>query len=135
MIGGVPYTTGYAYDLAGHVMQETYPSGRIVTYSRDAMGQIASVATQQNVLASPATIASGATYEPFGPLASLTYGNGLALAVTYDQDYQPSARSVTGGATVQSLAYTFDAAGDLKTANDNVDTTRTRRSTTTRSIA
>ena len=27
-------------------------------------------------------------------------------------------------ATVQSLAYTFDAAGDLKTANDNVDATR-----------
>jgi RHS repeat-associated protein len=31
---------------------------------------------------------------------------------------------VTGGATVQSLAYSFDAAGDLKTANDNVDATR-----------
>ena len=105
-------------------MQETYPSGRIVTYTRDAMGQIASVATQQNALAAAATIASGATYEPFGPLAALTYGNGLALSVTYDQDYQPSARSVTGGATVQSLAYSFDAAGDLKTVNDNVDATR-----------
>jgi YD repeat-containing protein len=33
---------------------------------------------------SPVTIASGASYEPFGPLAALTYGNGLALSVTYN---------------------------------------------------
>ncbi len=84
------------------------------------MGRIDSVATQQNALAQPVSIASGVTYEPFGPLASLTYGNGLALAVTYDEDYQPSTRAVTGVATVQSLSYGFDAAGDLKTINDNV---------------
>jgi RHS repeat-associated protein len=52
------------------------------------------------------------------------YGNGLALAVGYDQDYQPSTRIVSGNATVQSLAYGFDAAGDLKTVNDNVSAGR-----------
>jgi YD repeat-containing protein len=124
VIGGVQYVTSYAYDLAGHVAQETYPSGRIVTYTRDGMGQIANVTTQQNAQALSVTVASNVGYEPFGPLAALTYGNGLALAIGYDQDYQPSTRIVSGNATVQSLAYGFDAAGDLKTANDHVDATR-----------
>jgi hypothetical protein len=40
---------------------------------------------------------------PINHLVSLSYGNGLALSMTYDQDYQPSTRTVTGGMTVQSV--------------------------------
>src|SRR5713226_6909694 len=100
VVGGRSYVTAYAYDLADHVVQVTYPSGRIVSYTRDAMGRIADVATQANASAVPVAVASGATYAPFGPLTALSYGNGLNLSVSYDQDYQPSARLVTGTATV-----------------------------------
>ena len=47
----------------------------------------------------------------------LTYGNGLGLAVQYDQDYQPLSRSV---GAVQSLAYGIDPAGDITAIADNL---------------
>src|SRR5712692_396847 len=61
VVGAQSYVTSYAYDLANHVVQTTYPSGRIVGYTRDAMGRIAGVATQANSSAVPVAVASGAT--------------------------------------------------------------------------
>jgi YD repeat-containing protein len=72
IIGGVGFVTAYAYDLANRVTQVTYPSGRLATYSRDAMGRITGITTQANGAATPATVASGAAYLPFGPRAALT---------------------------------------------------------------
>ena len=72
-------TTAYAYNLAGNVTQITYPSGRIVSYSYDSQGRISGVTTRASSNAPVVTLASGVTYEPFGPLASLTYGNGLVM--------------------------------------------------------
>ena len=86
--GGNPYTTAYTYDPAGNILTITYPSGRIVTYTRDALGRIAGVATQQSSGAPSVTVASTVTYEPFGPLAGLTFGNNAVAARAYDQDYQ-----------------------------------------------
>src|SRR3981081_855083 len=36
----VVYTVGYTYDADGNVNQMTYPSGRIVTFARNSLGQI-----------------------------------------------------------------------------------------------
>ncbi len=126
LIGSMTYTTFYAYDLANHVIQITYPSGRIVSYSRDAMGRIAGITTQANAAALPLPVVSGATYLPFGALTGLTYGNGLALAIAYDQDYQPSAREVSGSSVVQSLAYGVDADGDITAISDAVTPARSQ---------
>ncbi len=126
VVGGRSYVTAYAYDLANHVVQVTYPSGRIVSYTRDAMGRIGGVATQANSSAVPVAVASSATYEPFGPLTALSYGNGLNLSATYDQDYQPSARLVTGAASVQDLAYGVDADGNITGITDHLATARSQ---------
>jgi RHS repeat-associated protein len=107
-------------------VQVTYPSGRIVSYTRDAMGRIAGVATQANSSAVPVAVASGATYAPFGPLTSLSYGNGLSLSVSYDQDYQPSARLVTGASSVQDLSYGVDADGNITGITDHVAPARSQ---------
>src|SRR5216684_7737136 len=126
VVGGRSYVTSYAYDLADHVVQITYPSGRIVSYTRDAMGRIGGVATQANSSAVPVAVASGATYAPFGPLTALSYGNGLNLSATYDQDYQPSARLVTGAASVQDLAYGVDSSGNITGITDHLATARSQ---------
>jgi RHS repeat-associated protein len=126
VVGAQSYITSYAYDLANHVTQVTYPSGRIVNYTRDTMGRISGVTTQANSLATPVTVASGASYEPFGPLTSLTYGNGLALSIQYDQDYQPQTRLVSGTATVQDLNYGFDSDGNITGITDHLDATRSQ---------
>jgi YD repeat-containing protein len=44
-IAGIAYTSAYAYDNAGRLASVTYPSGRQVIYSRDAMGRINGIAT------------------------------------------------------------------------------------------
>src|SRR5260221_11909418 len=126
IIGAQSYITSYAYDLANHAVQVTYPSGRIVNYTRDAMGRIAGVATQANSSAVPVKVASGATYAPFGPLTALSYGNGLNLNATYDQDYQPSARLVTGAASVQDLAYGVDSDGNVTGITDHLASARSQ---------
>src|SRR5712692_1959097 len=126
VIGAQSYVTAYAYDLANHVVQTTYPSGRIVGYTRDAMGRIAGVATQANSSAVPVAVASSATYAPFGPLTALSYGNGLTLSVSYDQDYQPSARLLTGAASVQDLAYGVDSDGNITGITDHLASARSQ---------
>ncbi len=126
VVGAQSYITSYAYDLANHIVQITYPSGRIVSYTRDAMGHITDMATQATPLALPVAVASGATYAPFGPLTSATYGNGLRLAVQFDQDYQLSTQLLSGAAIVQDLSYGVDGDGNITGITDHVAAARSQ---------
>jgi YD repeat-containing protein len=47
----------YGRDLAGNITSITYPSGRIVTYARNALGGISGVTTQTNATAPVQTLA------------------------------------------------------------------------------
>ena len=125
VIGSNSYATAYTYDPAGNILTETYPSGRIVTYTRDALGRILRIATQPNSGAYPVAVAYQASYEPFGPLAGLTFGNRLAATYTYDQDYQPTGIS-TGAGAVQNLTNGFDPAGNITGITDSLISSRTQ---------
>jgi RHS repeat-associated protein len=124
---GIAYTIGYAYDLENNITQITYPSGRIATYSRDALGRITGVTTQQNASSAAVTLASGVTHMPFGPLNSLNYGNGLALTKTFTQDYLISTLVVQNASTsnvVVSRSYTFGDSINVTGIADNVNPAR-----------
>src|SRR6202789_2540623 len=69
VIGSNSYTTAYTYDTSGDILTETYPSGRIVTYTRDALGRIYNITTKQNSGAPVVAVGSSASYEPFGSLS------------------------------------------------------------------
>jgi RHS repeat-associated protein len=99
----VVYTIGYAYDLDGNVTQITYPSGRTVTYSRDARGLVTGVTTKKDSGSPSVTLASSVVYQPFGDLASLTYGNGLTLSRTFTQDYLLNALQVQDPSTLSFI--------------------------------
>jgi RHS repeat-associated protein len=126
VIGTKTYTTLYAYDLADHVTQITYPSGRIVLYARDALGRINGVTTKENSGASPVTLASSITYKPFGPVASFTYGNGLTRTQTYDQDYRLTGIVTTTGANIQNLTMTYNGVDNITGITDHLDSARTQ---------
>ena len=111
VIGGQSYTTGYAWDLGDHLVSLTYPSGRIVSYARDGLGRVTAVTTRANAAASPVTVASGITYRPFGPIAGMGLGNGLALAFSYDGDGRLTGIATTPG--VQGLTLGYDTASRL----------------------
>ncbi|MEQ1890772.1 MAG: hypothetical protein ABL951_16595 [Alphaproteobacteria bacterium] len=80
-IAGLGYVTGFAYDLADNLVTLTYPSGRIVNYTRDGLCRVISVSTRLNASAPPVTVASGITYAPFGPLTGLAFGNGAGVVL------------------------------------------------------
>ena len=90
-ISGHAYTTGYTYESAGRLAAITYASsGWMVTYARDSAGQVTSVTAKQPGHGA-ANLATSITHMPFGPVSSLTYGNGVTDARTYDLDYRMTA--------------------------------------------
>jgi RHS repeat-associated protein len=97
--GSAVYTVNYAHDADGNITQATYPSGRLVTYSRDLLGRISGVTTKKDSGSATVTLASSVTYQPFGALKSLTYGNGVTLAKSFTSDYLLNALQVLDGAT------------------------------------
>jgi RHS repeat-associated protein len=121
-IHGVLFMTRYAYDLADNLIQITYPSGRTVDYGREAAGRITSVTTTFEGLTQ--TVADNIRYLPFGPVESLTYGNGLIRRNTYDRDYRLT-DAVTG--SVHALSYLYDARGNITEITDLNDSSRTQR--------
>ena len=110
--GGNNLTTAYSYDLAGTLTGITLPSGRTVTYTLNADGQVSTAAAVVN--GSSVNLASSITYLPFGPAKALTYGNTLTFSATFDQDYNPTARSVSG--SIYSWTYATDNNGNVTTA-------------------
>lgn len=101
-------TTGYAYTTAGRLSGIVYPSGTMVTYSRDSDGRIQSLSvTPPNGMAS--TAVSSVTYQPFGPVSGYTLGNGQAVSRTYDANYRLT--DLTSPAF--SLHVARDAMGDI----------------------
>ena len=91
---GVVYTTGYAYNDNHDLTVVTYPGGRTVTYQYDAAGRAVSVETANG--GSPLTLASSGTYQPFGPLSGLTFGNGVSMTRNFDQRYRMTSRDFAG---------------------------------------
>jgi RHS repeat-associated protein len=115
-IDGNTHVTAYTYDAADLLTGITYPSGRTVSYTRNVLGQVTSVATSYD--GSGATVASGVAYEPFGPLKALTFGNSLATSRVFDQQYRLTDQT-TG--SVQDLGFTLDAVGNIDAITDGVN--------------
>lgn len=85
----------------------TYPGGRTVDYTRDSNGRINSVSTTKD--GATTVLASDVQYQPFGPLKSLTFGNGQPYSRTYDLDGRMASFTLNGA--VQTVSY--DAASRL----------------------
>jgi YD repeat-containing protein len=83
------YVTAYAYNAAGNITQITYPSGRIVTYARNALGQVSGITTRKTAASPAETVTTAIAWQPMSDLVSgFTYGNGLTFLATRDLDYR-----------------------------------------------
>lgn len=83
------------------------------------------VSTKPSASGTVQNIATSVAYQPFGPLKSLTYGNGLALARTYDQNYWLTGTKVSAtGATRLDLTFDRNDNGQLAGVTDNAATGR-----------
>jgi len=129
----------YTYTLADRVATLTYPSGTVVTYKRDIVGRVQSLAL--TTAGTTNTIVYSINYMPLGPIANYMLGQiGFSQPITrtYDTNYALTditsislnlhfARDVMGnitalgnaaGANPATETYRYDALYRLNSIND-----------------
>ncbi|MDO7925284.1 RHS repeat-associated core domain-containing protein [Pseudomonas sp. KFB-139] len=112
--GSYNETLTYGYDAAGNLVKMGYPSSIGVTYTRNTAGQVAGI--QLTVAGKTVTLASNIAYQPFGPVRTLTWGNGILLSKTYDQDYQLTQQQVGNWQTT----YGYDADSNISSTTNSL---------------
>jgi RHS repeat-associated protein len=95
--GTLVRSIGYGYDTYGRMSSTTYPSGKAVTYTFNANGQIGAIAVNA------VNVATNIQYQPFGAAKSWSFGNGAAYARAFDLDGRIG--SYPFGAAFQGLGY------------------------------
>lgn len=101
--GTIEYPTRYTYGIAGQLVNQTYPSGRVVSYSYDDAARMkAAYGSGGRVYTSEMQ------YGANGGLASLTYGNGAVETLGYNNRLQLSTINLTkDGAVLQRYDYKY----------------------------
>jgi len=106
------HTSRYAYDTAGRLSALTYPSGRSLSYSFDALGRVNSVSTTKE--GQTLAVVTSVAYHPFGGVKSYTLGNGQSYTRGIDLDGRIA--SYTLGA--QAFGIGYDAASRIVFISD-----------------
>lgn len=120
MTGGNAYNTAFSYDSAGRSKTITYASsGWMVTYVRDSAGQVTSV-TDKPPASGAVNIVTSVTHMPFGPVKSLTWGNAVTDARTYDLDYRTTGIKDVGTGNIYYSSYGYNANDNITSILDNV---------------
>jgi RHS repeat-associated protein len=117
-ISSTSFTLAHAYDANGHLSSQTYPTGLVVDYAPNALGQ----PTQAG------SYATGVSYYPNGAIKQFTYGNGIIHKLTQNARQLPSRSTdcmVSGACATANkrldLAYTFDENGNVAHITDGVN--------------
>jgi RHS repeat-associated protein len=105
---GQTFVTMYSYDSFGRLSSMTYPSGRVINYTRDGLGRISQITTLAPG-GSIQTVVSGVTYQPFGPTKGWTFGNGATFSRSFDLDGRISGYSLAN----LSRSLSYDAASRI----------------------
>jgi YD repeat-containing protein len=120
-IDGRQYASGYGYDSDGNRTSITYPTQNVVSYTYDFAGRPITSA------AGTLSFISAASYLPFGPMTSLTYGNNTTKTMQYDIRYRLTENKLTNGAaTIADYTYVTDGVGNITQIHDAVDPTYNR---------
>ena len=113
--GVYSWSIGYAYNGYGHLSTQTYPTGLVVDYAPNPLGQPTKAGTY----------ATGAQYYPNGALKQFTYGNGIVHTMTQNARQLPQRVSATGNA--MDYEYGYDPNGNVAHVLDHVTGTPTAR--------
>ncbi len=115
---GQSYSMGYAYDLAGNLTSQTYPSGRVITSTYDDAGRLSEVSGQK-AGETDKTYASSLSYTAHGAVSDMKLGNNLWEHTNFNNRLQPiqiGLGTAQNGVNRLKLNYTYGAT----TNNGNV---------------
>jgi RHS repeat-associated protein len=113
-------TTYYEYDNGVALESIEYPKGEpgqadswVVTYGRDSMGRISTITAAKGGVSK--NIVTNVSYEAFGPVGGVTYGNGVTQTYSYDDAYQMTQWLIeqSGGADLDQWDYSHDENGNI----------------------
>lgn len=96
------YTTGYSYDLGGSLLEQTYPSGRVVKNTLDsdrALSQVQSKRSSETYR----NFANGFVYNAAGAVTAMKLGISRWENTTFNARLQPTQIGLGAGAYSQSL--------------------------------
>ena len=96
----------YAYDRAGNLTRQRYPSERVVDYVYDGAGRIAGAKTGADGWYAGGTGTNAVDYEPHGGVKQLLLGNGLWEQRRYNVRLQPTRIGLGTTKTTGSLTPT-----------------------------
>ncbi|HMT09185.1 MAG TPA: RHS repeat-associated core domain-containing protein [Pyrinomonadaceae bacterium] len=120
---GSTYTSKYTFSFTGALIQEEYPSGRIVKNEYESDGDIARIFGSKNATSPEKTFANTFRYTPDGKIESLRLGNGLWESAKFNNRMQPTeinlGRGVVSG-DLWKLTYEY---GELE-SNGTVSTAK-----------
>jgi RHS repeat-associated protein len=117
--GAVKLTTKTSYDAAGRISTVRYPSGHIITDLYDpTSGQLTGIEVDGE------TLVANATYQPFGPIASYSQGNGGSYGRAFDEDGRVSDIVSSGGTKGDSIALDYDINSRIITGTDTLTKTK-----------
>ena len=117
--GTTTLRAAYGYDAVSRIANTTYPSGLTVAYVRDVMGRVTAVTVNGPGIAAQ-TVVSNIGYQPFGPVSSLLFGNGITETRRYDGDYRLTQITAVGSRALQNLSYGYDAGDNVLSITDAV---------------
>jgi RHS repeat-associated protein len=120
-IAGSAYTTAFTYDANGNRSTLTYSNGVAAQYTHDFADRPYSLTNGTT------TVVSSATYLPFGPLATLAFGNGTTRTMSYDARYRPLENKLIGpGGTIADYTYAEDNNGNITQIHDSISASYNR---------
>jgi len=116
-----PYVSSYQYNLSGALVQETYPSGRVVKSEFESDGDLSRI-YGKTASGPMRTYASSFTYTPDGKIEQLRLGNGLWEKAIFNNRLQVTELNLGHGVDgdLWKLGYQY---GEID-ANGNVDASK-----------
>ncbi len=114
------YTTSYTYNLSGALIEETYPSGRVVKNTLDQDGDLQQVQSKK-LNGTFQNYANAFTYTSAGAVSSMRLGNGKFENTTFNSRLQAIQIGLGSSATSQNLLkLNFDYGAIATENNGNV---------------
>ena len=121
-ISGIAYPLAYSYNTASELKQITYPSGRTVAQTVDALGR------PTEVTSGSTNYISGVNYNAAAQPTSYQYGNGVQAAFSYNAQMQLQSLSYSNSSgTIVGLTYGYGTGdnGQIQSVTDSADAGRT----------